>query len=147
MRRITNIVVHCTASSQNATIASIKAHWKAMGWKNNGYHYIISADGKIHNITPEANIANGVAGHNSNSIHVAYIGGIDSKGKGVDNRTELQKAALIVILTELKSKYPNARILGHRDFSPDKNNNGIIEPFEYIKICPSFNVIPEYKNI
>jgi N-acetylmuramoyl-L-alanine amidase len=147
MRNILNLVVHCTAGNQKQTIEDIKKHWKSLGWKNNGYHYIIDPKGNIHNITPEEQIANGVAGHNANSIHISYIGGIDKKGKAIDNRTELQKAALIVILTELKVKYPKAKILGHRDFSPDKNKNGKIEPFEFVKICPSFDAITEYKNI
>ena len=53
----------------------------------------------------------------------------------------------MVILTELKVKYPNAKIVGHRDFSPDLDKDGKIEPFEYIKICPSFDAKNEYKNI
>ena len=38
-------------------------------------------------------------------------------------------------------------IKGHRDVSPDKNKNGIIESWERIKECPSFDAIPEYKNL
>jgi N-acetyl-anhydromuramyl-L-alanine amidase AmpD len=146
MRRIDHIVVHTTYTSQKATLEDLKKGWKSLGWKNNGYHYIIHSNGDIENITPEENIANGVAGFNSNSIHVAYIGGrVNNRPK--DNRTELQKAALIVILTELKIKYPKARILGHRDFSPDTNKNGKIDTWEFIKECPCFNAITEYQNI
>ena len=31
-------------------------------------------------------------------------------------------------------------ILGHRDFSPDRNGNGHVEPFEWLKECPGFDV-------
>ncbi len=39
----------------------------------------------------------------------------------------------------LDGRYPDAIIQGHRDFSPDLNHNGIIEPKEWIRACPSFD--------
>lgn len=140
-RNIKHIVVHCTATPPTTTIESIKRYWReALGWKNPGYHYIIKRNGEIVNINAEENISNGVAGHNQYSIHISYIGGIDEQGKPLDNRTDEQKQALYDKLMELSEKYPDASILGHRDFSPDKNGNGIIEYFEWIKSCPSFDV-------
>ena len=147
MRNIEYIVVHCTAGSQKQTVGDIKKFWKSLGWKNNGYHYLITTDGIINNITPIEQIANGVAGYNSKCIHVCYVGGIDRKGKAIDNRTDFQKASLLDILTELKSKFPKAKILGHRDFSTDTNKNGKIDTWEYIKYCPCFDASEEYKNI
>ena len=38
------------------------------------------------------------------------------------------------------------QVIGHRDTSPDTNNNGVIDPFERIKECPCYDVIPEYPN-
>ena len=148
MRVINYLVVHCTAGSQTETLKQLHAGFKARGWKNPGYHFVVSADGTIDNITPIENIANGVAGHNANSIHISYKGGVDLKtGKAIDNRTDAQKAALISKLTELKKKFPAAKILGHRDFSPDKNNNGIVDKFEWVKVCPCFDAIAEYKDL
>jgi N-acetylmuramoyl-L-alanine amidase len=49
-------------------------------------------------------------------------------------------------LVELSEKYPAATILGHRDFSPDKDGDGIIEFFEWIKYCPGFDVKEWLKN-
>jgi N-acetylmuramoyl-L-alanine amidase len=147
MRNIKYLVVHCTAGSQKQVISDLKKHWKSLGWKNNGYHYVVDPSGKIHHITPEENIANGVGGYNKQSIHISYIGGIDNKGEAVDNRTDDQKMGLVSILEDLKRKYPKAKILGHRDFSPDTDRDGIVEFHEYIKQCPCFNAIEEYKNI
>ena len=31
-------------------------------------------------------------------------------------------------------------MLGHRDTSPDLNGDGVIEPYEYVKACPCFDV-------
>lgn len=92
-------------------------------------------------------MSNGVQGYNSTSINVAYIGGIDSKGKAVDNRTDAQKASLKKLLKELRGRYPKAQILGHRDISPDTNHNGKVDSWERIKECPCFDAMIEYKGI
>lgn len=81
-------------------------------------------------------VSNGVKGYNSTSINVAYVGGIDSKLNPVDNRTAEQKVSLLKLLKEIKGRYPKAEVMGHRDISPDKNGNGIVDPWERIKACP-----------
>jgi hypothetical protein len=48
---------------------------------------------------------------------------------------------------DLRKLYPYAKIQGHRDFSPDRNGNGTIEPEEWIKACPSFDAKTEYRMI
>lgn len=136
MRQINYLVVHCTATPQNTTLESIKNYWRnVLKWKSNGYHFIIEANGKINNITPIESIANGVAGYNSNSIHISYIGGVDNKNNPVDNRTFAQKQSLIYQLQWLKRMFPKAKIQGHRDFPNVK------------KACPCFNAITEYEDI
>ncbi len=146
-RKIKYLVVHCTAGNQKETIEDLLHGFKLRGWRNPGYHYVVKADGTVVPLLPETSIANGVAGHNAGSIHISYLGGIDSKGKPVDNRTPHQKNALAVSLKILRSKYPDAKILGHRDFSKDKNGNGKIDQWEYIKWCPCFDAQEEYKHI
>lgn len=147
MRTIKFIAVHCTASYQTETIDGLRKEFKRKGWKNPGYHYVVSPDGKITQLLDETKVSNGVKGFNSVSINVAYIGGIDTNGKPTDNRTDEQKASLRSLLKMLHKKYPNAIIQGHRDFSPDLNKNDKIEPFEYIKACPCFNAKEEYSNL
>jgi N-acetylmuramoyl-L-alanine amidase len=147
MRNIKYIAVHCTASSQHATIKELLLEFKRKGWSKPGYHYIVDVSGKVFNTLSEDEVSNGVKGFNSNLINVAYIGGIDPKGKPVDNRTEEQKKSLLLLLKALKKKYPNAIIQGHRDFSPDTNKNGIVDPWERIKACPCFDAKVEYKNL
>ncbi|MBF1434407.1 MAG: N-acetylmuramoyl-L-alanine amidase [Prevotella nanceiensis] len=147
MRNIKYIAVHCTASSQHATIKELLLEFKRKGWSKPGYHYIVDVSGKVFNTLSEDEVSNGVKGFNSNLINVAYIGGIDTKGKPVDNRTEEQKKSLLLLLKALKKKYPNAIIQGHRDFSPDTNKNGIVDPWERIKACPCFDAKVEYKNL
>ena len=148
MRTIKYIVVDCSATRQNATVESIQKYWRdTLKWKNPGYHYIIKPSGEIIQLLTEEKPSNGVAGYNSRSVNICYIGGITKDGKPEDNRTEEQKAAMCFLLQQLKERYPKAAIRGHRDFSPDLNGNGVIEPFEWIKNCPCFNAMEEYKNI
>ncbi len=37
-------------------------------------------------------------------------------------------------------------MLGYRDTSLDLNDDGEVEPFEYIKACPCFDVQREFSN-
>lgn len=147
MRNIKYIAVHCTASHQSMTIEGLKQEFKRKGWVNPGYHYVVSPDGKITQLLNEDKISNGVKGFNSVSINVAYIGGIDTNGKPIDNRTDEQKASLRSLLKMLHKKYPTAVIQGHRDFSPDLNKDGKITPNEWMKACPCFNAKEEYSNL
>lgn len=148
MRRITHIVIHCTATPQSATVASIMKYWsETLKWKAPGYHYIIAADGRITQLLDENSPSNGVAGHNSHIINLCYIGGVDANGKAVDNRTMAQKAALVGTIKEIKSRHRLAIVVGHRDFSPDQNGNGIIDPWERIKECPCFDAKTEYARL
>lgn len=55
-----------------------------------------------------------------------------------------QKEALHRLVHELLQRYPEAKVVGHRDLSPDTNYNGIVDPWERIKECPCFEVIGEF---
>ncbi len=148
MRTIERIFVHCTASNLKASVNAILAEFRRKGWKYPGYHYVISYDGTITQLMDEDRVSNGVKGYNSTSINIAWIGGIDkSHPQGIDNRTDAQKQSLRELLTKLHQKYPKARIMGHRDISPDKNHNGKVDSWERIKNCPCFDAIPEYSDI
>lgn len=140
MRDIKRIFVHCTAGSQKATLEDLLNEFRAKGWNNPGYHYVVFPDGKVEHILPEDKISNGVQGYNSTSINVAYVGGIDSKGGATDNRTQEQKDALNHLLFGLKTRYPNAHIMGHRDIWGK-------DPKKWMKMCPCFDAEAEYENI
>jgi N-acetylmuramoyl-L-alanine amidase len=127
MRDIRYIAVHCTATGQNVKVETILKNWRALGWKRPGYHYLIDKDGVIHTLHPEEQFSNGVKGYNMQTINVCYIGGTK-----VDDRTDAQKAIMLGLLKDLKGRYPNALIQGHRDF-PNIN-----------KACPRFNAKEEY---
>lgn len=155
-RRIDYIAIHCTATpeGQDLTVEKIRQQHKKQGWSDIGYHYIIYRDGTV-NIGRDVDIAGAhVNGYNSYSIGIAYVGGLENKPgltykdlKAKDTRTDKQKISLFSLLMDLRKLYPKAKIQGHRDFSPDKNHNGTIEPSEWIKDCPSFDAKTSYQRI
>ena len=147
MRNIERIFVHCTATQSDASVKSIRNHFRLLGWKSPGYHYLIDAAGHVHELLHPEKVANGVKGYNATAVHVAYIGGIASSGAPEDTRTAAQRSALRVLLGKLRQWFPYAEILGHRDISPDLNGNGILELTEFIKMCPCFDAKKEYADI
>lgn len=148
-RKITDIVIHCTATrcDRNLTVDDIRRIHKGQGWADIGYHYVITLDGKAHIGRDVDVIGAHVSGHNAHTIGVAYVGGIDKNGAEKDTRNLIQKAELLNLLGDLRRLYPDARICGHRDFSPDKNGNGTVEPFEWIKQCPCFDAKKEFEML
>ena len=136
MRTIKFLAVHCTATSQTASISAIQSYWKnQLGWKMPGYHFIIKADGETVNLLAIDQVSNGVKGFNSVSINVSYVGGVNAKAEPLDTRTPAQKIAMLKLLKELKQKFPTAIIQGHRDFP------------NVAKACPSFDAKKEYKDV
>lgn len=136
-RVITDIVVHCTATieGKDYTADAIRKMHKAQGWADIGYHYVVRPDGTIEQGRDVDVIGSHVAGYNAHSIGVVYVGGLDKKKKAKDTRTEEQKASLLSLLIDLKKLYPNARILGHKDFPGVK------------KACPCFDAKKEYSYL
>ena len=150
MRKINLIVVHCSATPEgrDVTAADINKMHIARGFKKIGYHYVVRLDGTVEMGRKENEIGAHAKGYNANSIGVCYVGGLASDGKTPkDTRTPAQKSALKKLLHTLKQRYPDARIVGHRDLSPDTNHNGKVDQWEWIKACPCFDAIPEYANI
>lgn len=149
-RQITHIFVHCTATLPTASVDSLRAGWKAIGWSNPGYHYVVKPSGEVVSLQPEDKASNGVKGYNAHAIHVAYIGGIglhkaNPRDVGSahieDTRTPAQKAALRALLADIHSRYPKAVILGHRSIWGEDS------PGKWHKQCPCFNAVKEYADI
>ena len=135
-RTIKELIVHCSATPEGKdySVDTIRQWHLQRGFSDIGYHYVIYRDGSIHIGRDESIIGAHCTGHNTNSIGVCYIGGCASDGKTPkDTRTTKQKQSLVKLLKELKTKYPQASIHGHRDFSS--------------KACPSFDATKEYSSI
>jgi len=130
MRTIKHIVIHATATPPDLDIGvkEIRRWHKEKGWSDIGYHYVIRRDGTLEYGRPLEKIGAHVKGYNKHSIGIALAGGVSKYGKPEMNYTNEQIQTMFELLGSLKSDFPEAEILGHRDFPGVK------------KACPSFDV-------
>lgn len=147
-RLLLRIIIHCSATPEGKdfTAKDINTWHINRGWKSIGYHFVILLDGTIEVGRPLNQIGAHTLGFNKDSIGICYIGGLDKDGKTPkDTRTPEQIKSMHWLVEELTRKHPSIiEVKGHRDYSPDKNGDGIIEPWEWLKACPCFDVIPEF---
>ena len=144
MRFVNLIVIHCSATPEgrDVTAADIDRMHRTRKppFAQIGYHFVVRIGGLVERGRDPALPGAHVSGHNAHSIGICYVGGVDKAGKVKDTRTDAQKAGLEALLRDQLKLYPDAKVCGHRDLSPDLNKDGKISPFEWIKGCPSFDV-------
>ena len=155
MNKIDSIIIHCSATraGQDLRVKDIDRMHRQRGFAQIGYNFVIDLDGTVENGRPlsidgahcNTNGFSGVS-YNKHSIGICYIVGLDSNGHPADTRTEAQKNALRDLVAKLCKEYDIIELLGHRDTSPDLNGNGEVEPAEYVKACPCFDVRSEFSN-
>lgn len=149
-KQVQYLVIHCTATPEGRGVSSAEIRrWHTdpqpagRGWKQVGYTDMIHLDGSIERLVQnneDANvdpweITNGVAGYNSISRHIVYVGGTEkgNVNKSKDTRTEAQKKALEEYVKDFHQRFPNVKIVGHNELAA--------------KACPSFNVQAWLKEI
>lgn len=150
MAALKYLVIHCTATPVGREVSAAEIRkWHTSpvseggrGWKQVGYTDMVHLDGRIErladnnedgNVDP-FEITNGVAGYNSASRHIVYVGGVTKDGKTpLDTRTEAQKKALATYVKDFHQRFPGVKILGHNELAA--------------KACPSFDVQAWLKSI
>ena len=138
-RRIALIVVHCSATRADRSFpveALRRCHVQERGFADIGYHFYITRDGETHPCRPVHQIGAHATGWNDKSIGICYEGGLDENGRIADTRTYAQKCALLDLLRQLKTDYPEAAILGHYQLSENVR-----------KACPCFDAATEYSQL
>lgn len=120
-----------------------------------GYHYVIDVDGTVFTGRNLNEVGAHASGFNSDSVGICLVGGQERSAR----YTPEQWTALASLVRQLTGllripPFPAKRqpqkaapgyavvmgCCGHRDLSPDKNGNGLTEPFEWLKTCPGFDV-------
>ena len=143
MRSINMIVVHCSATRADCALTTedLETIHRRRGFR---YHYYIRRDGTVVNTRALELVGAHAKGHNAHSIGICYEGGLDAKGRAKDTRTPEQRSAMHLLVAQLLKRFKNnICICGHRDLSPDLNGDGLIEPEEWVKECPCFEVRKE----
>lgn len=148
MRAIDLIVIHCSASPNGRWVTASdidvwhhqRGFCRAPSWRNVlnpqlssiGYHFVIYTSGAIAAGRALDEIGAHVYGYNRASLGICLI--------GTDRFAPEQFKALSSLISVLRERYPRARICGHRDLSPDVDGDGLVEPWEWLKTCPGFDV-------
>ena len=116
------LVVHCsdTPNSENLNANDIHKMHINFGWDGIGYHKVILRNGVLEEGRPEYWQGAHTHGYNDKSLGVCLI--------GKDHFTPVQFKTLHNLLENWKSKYTNAKIVGHRDITSSD------------KTCPNFDV-------
>lgn len=129
MRKIKHIIIHCadTYASMDIGRSEIDKWHKDRGWNGVGYHYVIRRNGIIEVGRMEQVIGAHVAGFNTNSIGICWVGGKGLDNKAEDNRTIAQVDSMRLLVKSLKIRYPDAEVVGHRDLAKGRD-------------CPCFDV-------
>ncbi|MFN4360526.1 MAG: N-acetylmuramoyl-L-alanine amidase [Hylemonella sp.] len=142
------IVIHCSATpqGQQVTVYDIDRGHGLRGFKRRteavklfnpglphiGYHFLIDLKGEIFTGRALEEIGAHVSGSNARSIGVCMV--------GMRRFTAGQWTALRELVQTLQGAYPQSRVVGHRDLSPDLDGDGVVEPQEWLKECPTFDV-------
>lgn len=103
------------------------------GWLKIGYHFVIRRDGTVEKGRDIEEVGAHVLNHNSNTVGVCLVGGLNENMKPEANFTPEQYAALEVLLFQLLVLYPDAQIKGHDHF--DKG-----------RACPTFDAEDWWKQ-
>lgn len=106
--------------------------------KSIGYHFVVYANGVVATGRHNDEVGAGVAGNNANTLHICIL--------GTDAYKSAQWEALTGLVQKLKNTYKSAKVKGHRDCSPDKDGDGVIEKHEWLKTCPGFDVAQWFES-
>lgn len=135
MRGIEQIVIHCSATPNGDArfgLAELDAMHRERGWRMVGYHYVIEVSGILREGRRLEEVGAHVEGNNAKTIGICMV--------GTDRFTEAQWVVLRDLVAQLQERFPGTSVWGHRDYSPDRNGDGLIEPREWFKQCPGFAV-------
>ena len=115
-RAVDWIVIHCTDHDRVDQTVEMVRSWQVDPRFNGGsplsdiaYHFLILHDGTIAPGRPLDKPGAGEPGYNGNGVHVALCGKLRFNGN--------QTISLDNLLRFLKSKYPKAKLVAHRDIS------------------------------
>jgi N-acetylmuramoyl-L-alanine amidase len=120
-----------------------------------GYHFVIDLNGTVITGRHLDEIGAHAYQFNAHSIGICLVGGAEREARYTSEQWEALARLVIELTAKLniplrqphrmyKATSPGYNVVmgvcGHRDLSPDKNGNGLAEPFEWLKTCPGFDV-------
>lgn len=110
-RAKTNYVVLHHAAAKACSPYQVDSWHKANGWTGIGYHYFVRKDGTIYRGRPEWATGAHAQGKNHESIGICAEGNYDEEYIMPD----AQKDSIQELLRDIKLRYPNTTVKGHRN--------------------------------
>lgn len=122
-----------------------------------GYHYVIDLSGEVWSGRDLNEIGAHVSNFNSRSVGICLVGGAEREARYTAKQWSSLRE-VVQMLTGYAYRIPLAPptrradpthplgyrvengVCGHRDLSPDTNGSGLVEPSEWLKTCPGFDV-------
>lgn len=122
MRKISRIVVHCSATKTGNAAAFRRYHMQVNGWNDIGYHYVILRSGIVEKGRPIEKAGAHCPEANKDSIGICLV--------GIDQFEAAQFDALKKLYKELTAKFGKLAVSNHHDFASAKRIG---------KTCPNFD--------
>jgi N-acetyl-anhydromuramyl-L-alanine amidase AmpD len=155
-RAVTALVVHCSATPSGQALRGcapivIDAWHRARGFRRGvnarrafnddllsiGYHFVVDLDGKVWSGRHVDEVGAHAVNHNAQSVGICLVGGAELDARYTQDQWD---SLALLVRRLLPMVRPGAGVVGHRDLSPDANGNGVVDPGEWLKTCPGFNV-------
>lgn len=146
MRKITELVWHCTATPEGreVLVGEVDRWHRDRGFRRSrpvgnpkltsiGYHKLVHLDGSVSIGRDPSEVGAHVAGHNTGTLGYCYVGGITKTGKSKDTRTPAQKKTMLALSRDAVANFGVTKISGHRQYAA--------------KDCPCFDAAKEYGGL
>lgn len=141
------LIVHHTATSRDTTtFAAVKRYHVSKGWGDIGYHYFITADGKIWPGRAENVVGAHATSNNMNfkSLGICLTGNFMNE---VPTTAQLTSLETLLISLKVKHNIPIENILGHQEIPastacPGTNLLRRVQDFrkDYQEVKPTNNI-------
>lgn len=99
------------AAAVTCTAAQVDQWHKDNDWSGIGYHYFVRKDGTIYRGRPENKMGAHVSGMNNCSLGICAEGNYDVE----TTMPTAQYNAIVELIADIKARYPNAKVVGHRE--------------------------------
>lgn len=112
-RDVSKVFIHCSASDNpdHDSVDVIRGWHLARGWRDIGYHYVITKDGEVHKGRPLAHEPAAQKGHNVGSVAICVT--------GLAEFTARQMRALLSLCIDIDKRI-DVTFHGHCEVNPNK---------------------------
>jgi hypothetical protein len=125
LEAISHLAIHHTAMPPHVGPERIAAiHVEAdpergkEAWPGIGYHFFVHGDGRIDRTQPLENLVYHVAGHNQQTVGIAFAGSF--MNGSVPTQPQVQAGARLVAWLLQELKLPMQQVWGHKEFSGNR---------------------------